>query len=84
MASCLSRSVDFVFSILINMYTVLVHMLWGFPRLKLVRNACGFIKGLRCDDMVHFQDIFNSCVSRLRDEEVALLSIVLWRMLLRN
>ncbi|KAK3199567.1 hypothetical protein Dsin_022982 [Dipteronia sinensis] len=43
------------------------------------------MKGIKCDDRVHFHGFFLSCLNRLQNHEMGLLCVILWRVwLLRN
>ncbi|KAK3212816.1 hypothetical protein Dsin_017522 [Dipteronia sinensis] len=61
------------------------HALWGCAKMKEVRSSCGFLRGFSWKDGLHFKDLFISCTQSIQDEDLALLSVLFWRIwFLRN
>ncbi|KAK2661981.1 hypothetical protein Ddye_000555 [Dipteronia dyeriana] len=57
-----------------------IHSLWGCAKLKEVRVECGFMKGHWWDNNLQFLNFLISAVQSLRDDDLALLWVVLWRI----
>ncbi|KAK3221602.1 hypothetical protein Dsin_008627 [Dipteronia sinensis] len=61
------------------------HELWGCAKLKEIQSICGFLQGLSWKDCLNFKDFFFSYAHSIQCEDLALLSVLFWRILfLRN
>ncbi|KAK3205368.1 hypothetical protein Dsin_019414 [Dipteronia sinensis] len=61
------------------------HAFWGCTKLKEVRSSCGFLQGFSLKDGLHFKDFFISCTQSIQGEDLALPSVLFWRIwFLRN